>query len=367
MLYHNDPLVVAGEVLFSQVETLLATYFPGFWSTLSGASLFITGGTGFVGRWLLECLARAENRYRLGMHVMVLTRDRSVFARTYLGAKVLLEHPSIDFIEGDVRYFGYPDRSFTHIIHAAHASAYATFNNYEDPLIQFDIAFGGARRVLDLALYSGVQRFLMLSSGSVYGAISSETSYITENFAAAPLPQDVGAALNHGKRAAEFLCACYRQKHDLEIVVARCFTLVGPGLPLDIHYAIGNFIRDALWNDAIIVNGDGSPIRSYMYIADLVVWLLVMLTQASSGGVFNVGSDEPISIYKLACRIRDILAPDKSVLKLYQINSSANRNIYLPNITFARDTLHLDVWTDLSTAIRYTGDWSRRVGRSVCP
>lgn len=366
MVYHNIP-VIAGEALFSQVETLLATHFPGFWPTLSGASLFITGGTGFIGRWLLECLARAENRYGLGIHATVLTRDSSVFARVYLGAKILLEHPAVHFIEGDVRYFEYPDRPFTHIIHAAHTSAYATFNNYEDPLIQFDTAFGGARRVLDFALYSGVRRFLMLSSGSVYGATSLETSYLAEDFAAAPLPQDVGAALNHGKRAAEFLCACYRQKHDIETVVARCFTLVGPGLPLDIHYAIGNFIRDALWGDAITVNGDGSPIRSYMYIADLLVWLLVMLTQAPSGSVFNVGSDKPISIYELACRIRDMLAPDKPVLKLNQMNSSANRNIYLPNIALAREALKLDVWTDLSVAIRHTGDWSRRVGRSVYP
>lgn len=332
---------------------LLSQRFPYLLDELRGAQLFITGGTGFIGRWLLECLALAEDRYALGLHATVLTRDRAAFARTYPGAAALLTHPALHFVAGDVRQFEYPDTQFTHVVHGAHTSAQATFNR-EDPLTQFDTACAGTRRVLELALRSGARRFLMLSSGSVYGASPADMARIREDFADAPFPQDVGAALNHGKRAAEFLCEYYRQKHGLETVVARCFTFVGPGLPLDIHYAIGNFIRDALWGEALEVKGDGMPVRSYLDIADLLVWLLVMLMRAPSGSLYNVGSDVPISIFDLATLVRDVLAPGKPVRVLGQHLGSTNRNIYVPDISRARAVLQLDVWTPLEEAIRMT-------------
>lgn len=320
---------------------------------LRGASLFITGGTGFIGRWLLEYLVTSEDRYRLGLYATVLTRDRAAFARAHYDIAHLLDHPAIRFVEGDVRSFAFPNRHYSHVIHAAHTTARATFN-HEDPLIQFDTASAGTRRVLDFAVQAGVKRFLMLGSGSIYGPPPGELLHIPEDFSNAPLPQDVGAALNHGKRAAEFQCAYYHRHYGLETVIARCFSFVGPGLPLDIHYAVGNFIRDALWGDAIVVRGDGSPIRSYMDVADLMIWLLTMLVRAPSGAVYNVGADQAISILNLATRVRDLLAPEKPVRVLGTANGSTRRDIYVPDISRARRELGLDVWTPFDEAILRT-------------
>lgn len=315
--------------------------------------MFITGGTGFVGRWLLEYLAYAHDRHALDLRVTVLTRDRAAFAGGHHAVAHLLDHPAIRFVAGDVRGFDFPDGRFSHVIHGAHTTARATFNR-EDPLVQFDTACAGARRVLDFAVQAGARRFLMLSSGSVYGPPPAGMTGIPEDFPGAPLPCDVGAALNHGKRAAEFLCAYYGQRHGLETAIARCFSFIGPGLPLDIHYAVGNFIRDALWGDAVIVNGDGSPLRSYMDVGDLLVWLLAMLTRAPSGAVYNVGSDAPISILDLATRVRDLLAPDKPLRVLGRDGVAAGRNIYLPDTRRARDELGLELWTSLDDSIRNT-------------
>lgn len=320
---------------------------------LRGAHLFITGGTGFFGRWLLEYLIRAENLHSLGLQVTLLTRDRQAIARNHRGVEELLAHPAIHFVEGDVRTFEYPKGSFSHVIHGAHTSARATYQ-HEDPLVQFDIACAGARRVLDFAVQGGAKRFLMLSSGSVYGAPSADMTHIGEDFSGAPLTLDIRAALNHGKRAAEFQCAYYGQRYGLEVVIARCFSFLGAGLPLDIHYAAGNFIRDALWGEEIVVAGDGSPVRSYLDAADLVVWLLTMLGQAPSNSVYNVGSDMPVSILALATLVRDLLAPNKPVRILGRDGVSVGRNVYVPDISRARNELGLDVWTMLDASIRRT-------------
>jgi len=74
-------------------------------------------------------------------------------------------------------------------------------------------------------------------------------------------------------------------------VVARCFAFVGADLPLNVHFAIGNFIRDALTADALTVSGDGTPLRTYLDQSDLAHWLFTMLERGRSGEDYNVSSD----------------------------------------------------------------------------
>jgi dTDP-glucose 4,6-dehydratase len=161
------------------------------------------------------------------------------------------------------------------------------------------------------------------------------------------------------KRAAEHLCALYRQAHGLETVVARCFAFVGPDLPLDVHFAIGNFIRDALTAEAIVVNGDGLPLRSYMHQDDLAHWLTVLLQRGVAGEAYNVGSPEALSVGELAHRVRDLLAPGKPVRILAQGDPAATtRNGYIPNVDKAR-ALGLGLNAALDVAIRDTAEAAR--------
>jgi UDP-glucuronate decarboxylase len=346
--------VAESATLAADFELILARAAP-LWPRLAGKSLFITGCTGFFGRWLLEALRIANTEHRLGLRITVLTRDPEAFGRK---APAILADPAFRFVAGDVRDFAFPAGDFSHVIHAATTSAHETFAG-EDPLRKFDTLVGGTRRVLDFAAERGIENLLFTSSGVVYQPPPTGGSHTTipESSLLAPPTHDPASALGQAKRASEFLCACYAERHGWHLGIARCFSFVGPFLPLDIHYAIGNFIAQALHAERIVVNSDGTALRSYLYAADLVVWLLTLLLEGESGRPCNVGSDAAISIGDLAHRIRDLIAPDKPVDILGKAaNAVGNpiRNAYIPDITLARNTLGLDVWTDLSTAIRST-------------
>ena len=154
----------------------------------------------------------------------------------------------------------------------------------------------------------------------------------------------------------------YDADAGLDVIIARCFSFVGRDLPIDAHFAIGNFIRDALYEEAIYVNGDGKPLRSYMDQDDLARWLLEILQRGRTGQAYNVGSDEVLTISELAHLVRDIVAPEKSVIILGEGESGGDRNRYIPDISKAQYELKLELRKPLSESIRTLADVHRRGG-----
>ena len=261
----------------------------GLWPRLDGAHIFMTGGTGFIGRWMLEVLAQAPVR----VDVTMLSRDPARFATL---APHLAERFAL--VQGDTTDFAFPEGRFTHVIHGAtDASAALTAT---DPRRMFDTIVHGTRRALDCALAGGAGRFLLMSSGAVYGAQPSALSHVGEDWTGGPEVRDPKSAYAEGKRAAETLCAIYGAQFGLDCVSARIFALLGPMLSLDTHFAAGNFIRDAMAGRRIRVSSSGQAVRSYLYAADLAVWLWTLLTEAAPGSAYNCGSEEAVSIAELA-------------------------------------------------------------------
>jgi dTDP-glucose 4,6-dehydratase len=320
----------------------------GLWQELAGAHFFITGGTGFFGLWLLETLAFAKQRLGLDLKATILTRDSKAFAQK---APQLANNAMFDWLDGDVRTFAFPQGEFSHIIHAA-----ATSSKSMQPREMLDTLVDGTRRVLDFAAQAKCKRLLLISSGAVYGAQPPELPRLPEEHPYAPDPVNPTSAYGEGKRIAELLCAISAQQQDILCVIARCFAFIGPHLPLDAHFAAGNFLRDALKDDTIRINSDGRSLRSYLHMADLMVWLITLLLRGKSARPYNVGSDEAISVANLALHIKELLGA-QSAIRIRDKAAPTPPPCYVPNIERARQELGLDVRIHLNEAIVRTATW----------
>lgn len=314
-------------------------------SPIMGKHLFITGGTGFFGRWLLSAFSQL-NRQGADIRVSILSRNPQRFLTLH---PQWADLPWLTFICGNVRDFDFPEAQYDLLVHAATDTSASA-----NPLAIFDDIVVGTRRALDFAVKAGIKRVLLVSSGAVYGPQPSDVSHVQEDTRFACSPDAPASAYGEGKRVMELLGALYHREYGIEPVMARCFAFVGPGLPLDGHFAIGNFIRDALYADAIRVNGDGTPLRSYLYGADLAVWLLHLLGTGKPCYPYNVGSDQAISVRQLAFLVRRILSPEKEVRIQRQAVPGDLRQRYVPSINRGREELALDVWTPLEQAIEFT-------------
>jgi nucleoside-diphosphate-sugar epimerase len=327
------------------------------WDELKGARIFITGGTGFIGTWLLETLAFANRQYDLQLSVTVLTRDSTAFAKK---APDLVQNPIFIFLTGDVQDFVFPKEKFTHIIHAA-TEASAKLNN-ENPQLMLNTIIAGTRHTLEFAAAAHCRKFLLLSSGAVYGKQPADIMQVTEEYLGSVISHSV---YGRGKQAAERLCLEYAARYSIEIKIARCFTFVGPHLPLDKHFAIGNFIRDGLLGKDIQVNSDGTSYRSYQYVADLVIWLLQIWIRGESGLPYNVGSDEAISIAELAHTVANSFVPARQVhiAELTREGNLAER--YIPSTQRAKRLLNLTNYVSLPNAIQKTIAWHMKYKERV--
>ncbi len=324
------------------------------WSDAAGGSFFLTGGTGFFGTWLLESFAHANDTLGLGMRAVVLTRDPDAFARR---APHLHGRHDLSFIAGDVRSFRFPEGRFEYVIHAA-TEASARLNE-EDPEAMFDVIVAGTRRVLAFAAQARVAKLLLVSSGAVYGRQPADMPQVPESYSGGPNPLEPASAYAEGKRAAEHLGAVHARRHGYELKVARCFAFVGPHLPLDAHFAIGNFIRDALAGGPIRVAGDGSAERSYLYASDLAAWLWTILFRGPSSHAFNVGSPDGISVGRLAAIVRDAVGVPTSVEIQARPDPARPVSRYVPATDQAAEVLGLRPTVGLVEAIRRTAAWHR--------
>ena len=196
--------------------------------------------------------------------------------------------------------------------------------------------------------------------GAVYGPQPPGLTHLPENHPGGPDPLDPGSAYAEGKRAAEQLCALAGQERGIEIAVARGFAFVGPRLPLDAHFAVGNFIRDALADGPIRVGGDGTPFRSYLYAADLAIWLWTILLRGAPGRAYNVGSDDAMSIAQVAGTVRAALEV-RAPVQVARLPSPAGQpaSRYVPDISRARHELGLRPHIDLAEGVRRTARWVR--------
>ena len=297
-----------------------------------GKRLFITGGTGFFGKSMLDYRWRHPEWVWSKADWTVLSRSPENFIAKN---SVLAKQQGVSFIAGDVRDFAFPEGRFDVIIHAA-TSAVTTLSDDE----MISVICDGMRHVVDFAKTVGCGKIVLTSSGAVYGP---RTSPADETDECSPV-----TAYGKGKLQVEQMLL----DSGLDVKIARCFAFVGPYLPRTIHYAIGNFIQNCMDGKPIVINGDGTPLRSYLYADNLVEWLFAILERGVLGRVYNVGSDRAVSILELARTVREVLGSESEIVVKGTPIAGAVPSAYVPSIVRAREELGLDVKVSLEKAIR---------------
>ena len=311
-----------------------------------GKTVFITGGTGFFGVWILSALTTIKNRLGGSMRISALSRDPQKFLARHPLSDLAL---GVEFITGDVKDFLLGDIRPDYLIHMATTNAAETFAG-EDQLKKLETLYLGTKNVLEQC-GPALEKVMFTSSGVAYG--NNKDGLFSETDGTAPDTRDTGSALAIGKITAEYLVAYYARRFGYRYSVARCFAFAGQYLPLNLHYAFGNFIMDALDGRDIVVRGDGLDQRSYLYVGDAVAWLLRLLAEPAND-VYNVGSEKPISIGGLARKVasRSSRAAGVAMLSGQQDTGNFRRMSYIPSTRKIRQAYpSLSEWTTLDQVI----------------
>lgn len=302
--------------------------------------IFLTGGTGFFGKSILSMVSRG---FLPDTQFVILSRNPSRFLAEYPEFSRL---NNVRYVAGDVRNFAFPEGHFDEVIHAA-TPAVTTLPPGEMRSIILD----GMTRVIEFTRKCGAEKMLFTSSGAVYGHQPPTCTNMGEDFPCAPVTE-YGIA----KLEAENRCL----QSGIHPLIARCFSFVGPYLNLDIHFAIGNFIRNALNGGPIVIQGDGTPYRSYLYADDLVEWLFAILERGEFDRPYHVGSPDGISIKDLAGKVASHFAPEPEIKILGTPQTGAPISRYVPDVSRAMRELHLKKTVSLDQAIQKTIQFQSR-------
>ncbi len=340
----------------ADLEHILA-HTDSLWRELAGSRIFITGGTGFFGIWLLESIVAANDRLKVGVGATVLSRNPQHFLDRM---PHLVSRPEFDWLCGHPATFSFPSARHDYLLHLATAtSAHLDRTN---PVEMIKTKLFSVTHALDYARYAGIRRMLVTSSGAVYGPQPAELSRIPETYQGGPDPMNAASAYGEGKRLVEQMCAL---TPEVETVVARCFSFIGPHLPLDARFAVGNFMRDAIAGEQIAVQEEGTAVRSLLHAADLTIWLLAILVRGQPGRAYNVGSEEAVTIAELAQRVA-ARAPGKPAVRILGTSSDRIGSRYVPDIARAQSELGLVPRVHLDDAITRTLAWYLNAGESKC-
>lgn len=321
---------------------------------ICNSHLVLTGASGFIGKWLTLSYLHARRETGGNGRIVLVCRNIEPL-RQLLDAFGF--HEGFEFLEADVRRF--PEgviKDSSLVIHAA-TPASATLNT-DDPLEMFDIIVAGQKKILEVCAKKKAVRVLFLSSGAIYGIQPMDLVGFPENWIGAPDITKSRNAYHEGKRVAEMMGFTYSKLNDFEFISARLFAFLAPFLPLDEHFAAGNFVRDVVDGRKIVIKSGGGSIRSYLYATDMCRGLWSLLSRGVSGEAYNLGSEVEISILNLAKEVVRNTATDLGVSVL-GVDTIENVSRYVPDISKIKNISGEIHTTSLELAIQRTYRWAR--------
>ena len=333
-------------------EDLIRVVMPMDLSRLNNSSVLITGASGFMGIWLTELLTHLIKTQQLKLKLYLLATDFT-FAKDS-APHLYAQNEDIKIIYDDVRSLHELPTDVEWIIHAA-ASPDSRVHNSQPIYASQTIAQGTSTMLECATRLPKLKGFLNVSSGYVYGYHSTKEPIAEKDFEGFD-PTAFSAVYVEAKRYAESLCTIYRNQFRLPVINVRPFSFVGPYQSVDAPWAVNNFINDAVNNQPIRIQGDGTAVRSYMYGADMAWWLLNMLLRGESGRSYNLGSPKAITLKELAEKIRH-LSGERIEINHSRALLKAKPSIFVPSVELAQGDMGLRVQFDIDNALLRTIQW----------
>lgn len=323
------------------------------WESLRGRRLLLVGGTGFVGCWLLETLLAAQDALDLGAEVVILSRHPAGFAAR---APHLAGHPAVHVVAGHPAAAELPPGPFALAIHAPACAPGAGAVPPAGAMVR-DLLVA-TRRVLAHCGVTGVERLLLVSTGAVYRPVPAAEA-VGETHPLVGVSAGPEPTYPQVRREVEDLCRDAAAAQGFALAIARGFSFLGPHLPLDRRFAVGDFLQDAAAARPVRVAGSGRAVRSYLYAADLAEWLWTILLRGRAGAAYNVGGSRPVTIADLARVAGQAAQPPQPVVVAGEAAPGAAPDHYLPDTTLARREFGLAETVTLSAAVARTLAWLR--------
>ena len=340
-LVHQD----AQQVLQNRVSTIMR---------LKGTHVFITGGTGFLGTWLLELIYALNTAYAFDLRATIFSRSARDFAQRWPHLGSL---PWAKFQDGDIRYINEVPRDTDFIVHAAALTDRRYFAS--QPTLVAETNTAGTLRLLRAAnILEQLQNIALLSSGLVYGAQPWELASVDETFSGALACNTVNSVYAESKRFSEVIGHCAVSENKLPVIILRPFAFVGPYQSLQLPWAVTDFIRDSFTGGPIRIMGDGATVRSIMYGSDFAFWVLAALANGQPRQTYNIGSHDAIDLGTLARKITQYFSPVPEIqTRLGQAGHDRNRLV--PNVDKAARDLGVTQTVALEDALQRTVTWNR--------
>lgn len=317
-------------------------------AAFEGKTALITGATGFVGRNLLSVLIETKSFRSGSLKLICVTRQPNILRAQWPNVEQKLY-----ILNWDIHKSSNQDLSkVDFVFHLAGENR--VFQTESQGKRISDTTILGTKNVLEASSRYGSPRIAFASSGAVYGSAAIGQCPFREDMLIELDGMGQQDPYRASKRTAELLCSDFNSRGSAEVMIARMFTFVGPYLPLNAGYAIGNFIHDCLSGRPIRVNSDGSSVRTYQYSLDLINWLITILIRGQSGRIYNVGSSEEISIAELSSRVAEICDNQLGVEIIGRVGQDPVSSWYVPNIERAKHELGLHNLFTLSDSILST-------------
>ncbi len=309
---------------------------------LEGETLLLLGGTGFLGSYLVPLLIDQIEKKHIQTTIIITTRNKQMS----LEQIPCLRKPFVRLLNIDFFYEKNIEEDInpTYILHMANTSAFDTHSKIRQ-VSKFNLLQNASFFLESVIKKSSVKKLLFTSSGVVYGnrEYPKEYDYPSINH----FSKDSSLAV--AKISSEYYLNQICEENDVLFTSARVFSIIGEKLPLRLHYAVGNFVDDAIHKRDIVVRSDGKDKRSYLNVSDVTEWIMCLLSMNEPPRILNVGSSDIISIKKLAYKVKHLINPRSQVViqNNYIEQGNMRRNIYCPNIDLAkslglRETIDLD-------------------------